>query len=545
MPPEDTYTRRICAVLLADVSGFSALMGEDDERTARAVERLRTIAVGIVTEMQGRAEPVAGDALFATFDSVVAAVDAALQIQRQVAAEDFGGRRLRTRIGVHFGDLLLREGSAFGDAINIAARLQTLARPGTICISDGVHRHVRKKFDEPFEDLGQQRLKNISDPVHAYLIVPRDTAAEGRAARPRPAWQWVVAAALVAALGVASAMLVQRSRAPSAPSTAVRVEPAEPAAGEPQVAPAAAAAEDQHIALGVMLFKPLGGEDGNAWMREALRDGLNAQLSELSQVKVYSKEFLDFLVTRQGLSEIEAATKLGIKKMVSGSFVVVGGTLRIETHVVDVVSGRLDSSYSTVGKEAHFLDLQNQMVMGIISRLNLPMTAEEQKTLVARKDTNVEALRLLLEAEGGAPAAGGAPSAPGPTSALLRRLALLAPAPAHAEGTPSDVQAEILALLEQYRRATEAREAQALAAVYVTFPPEQQAAQQRYFDNVRDLKVVIDNVDVAVVGDEAVVSYTRTDDFADAHTGRPMHVSVRLTKILRRHEGGWRIAPGK
>ena len=100
-------------------------------------------------------------------------------------------------------------------------------------------------------------------------------------------------------------------------------------------------------------------------------------------------------------------------------------------------------------------------------------------------------------------------------------------------------------MLEQYRRATESRELQALAAVYVDFPPEQQAAQQRYFENVRDLKVTIDNVDIAVVGDEAVVSYTRTDDFADARTGRPMHVSVRLTKVLRRTDGTWKLAAGK
>jgi ketosteroid isomerase-like protein len=81
--------------------------------------------------------------------------------------------------------------------------------------------------------------------------------------------------------------------------------------------------------------------------------------------------------------------------------------------------------------------------------------------------------------------------------------------------------------------------------VYDEFSPDQQAAQQRYFENIRDLKVAIDHVDVAVVGDEAVASYTRTDDFVDARTGRPMHVTVRLTKILRRSDGTWKLAGGK
>jgi adenylate cyclase len=93
---------------------------------------------------------------------VVAAVAAALAIQQRIAATTFAGLALRIRIGVHYGDVLLRDGSAFGDAINIAARLQTLAKPGAICMSDGVYRQVRNKFDEKFTDLGFQKLKNIS-----------------------------------------------------------------------------------------------------------------------------------------------------------------------------------------------------------------------------------------------------------------------------------------------------------------------------------------------------------------------------------------------
>src|SRR5512143_2919695 len=104
LDPDATFTRRVCAVLLADVSGFSTLMGEDDERTARAVHHLQTIAQGIVSDANGRAEPVAGDALFATFDSVVAAVQAAIAIQRSIANERFEGRQLQVRIGVHLGD---------------------------------------------------------------------------------------------------------------------------------------------------------------------------------------------------------------------------------------------------------------------------------------------------------------------------------------------------------------------------------------------------------------------------------------------------------
>ena len=188
------------------------------------------------------------------------------------------------------------------------------------------------------------------------------------------------------------------------------------------------------------------------------------------------------------------------------------------------------------------------MALGVISHLNLPVTDDERRTLLAEHpNANQEALKMLLEAESGA---GVRPAAPGqsgateaPRSALPRWLASLAVVRAGMCRRHGGAPAAIADALEHYRRATESREIPAVAAVYDEFSPEQQAAQQRYFENVRDLKVTIDHVDVAVVGDEAVASYTRTDDFVDARTGRPMHVAVRLTKILRQQPNGeWKMA---
>jgi adenylate cyclase len=543
--PGQEFTRRVCAVLLADVAGFSALMGADDERTARAVRGLQTLVQGIAAEHNGHAEGFAGDAIFASFDSVVAAVATALSIQRALASETFQGLQLKTRIGVHYGDVLLREGAAFGDAINVAARLQTLARPGTICISEGVYRQVRNKFDEKFVDLGRQRLRNISTPIHAYMLVLRE--AERRSTPPRVVIAWAFGAAVglaVVALALVGALRYwgTSGRPEIAPGTgthagAERAAQREPDAVEPTVA--------RKVTLGVMIFRDLASEEQNDWRREALRDGLNAQLSQLSQVKVYSKEFIDFLITRKGLSDVEAAEQLGISKMLSGSYLVVGGTLRIETHIVDVASGVLEASYTTTGREGDFLKVQNDLAFGVISHLNLPVTDAEKRTLLARQTTNVDALKMLLEAEGGAAAAPPAPPQSGqPHSAVFRWLANTLPVGASLARAADD-QNEILAVLEAYRHATESKDSELLAEVYTDFSPELQAAQQRYFENVRDLRVNIENVDVAVVGDEAVVSYTRTDDFLDARTGRPMHVAVRLTKSLRRVDGAWKMAAGK
>ena len=541
MQPDDTFARRVCAVLLADVTGYSALMGQDDERAARAIHQLHELLQTLVAECGGHAEPVAGDALLATFDSVVAAVTAALRIHERLAAEEFAGTRLQTRIGVHFGDVLLRGERAFGDAINIAARLQTLAAPGTVCISDGVYRHVRQKVSDRVVDLGMQRLKNISDPVHAYLIVPQGSSGRIRTPRPR-ALVWGGAVAATAVAGIVAAVVT--GSLPDRGTPSVGRTPA--VSPERKGILAVAARAPAPLALGVMRFQAHGDET-NDWQREALRDGLNAQLSQLSSVKVYSKEFIDFLTSRQGLSEVEAATKLGISKMLSGSLSRDGDTVRVETHVVDVATGVLESSYTTEGDGRRFMELQDRLTMAVITNLGVPIDDAERARLAARGEVDAETMKTFLEAEGLSSAPRGAPSSSTGTR-FVRWWALQFVRPAAAlaqEGAPpaaTDDEAAVRAVLEAYRQATEAREIDAVAAVFVEFPPEQEAAQRRYFENVRDLKVVLDCIDVAVVGDEAVASYTRTDDFTDARTGRPMHVSVHLTKLLRRHDGTWKLA---
>jgi ketosteroid isomerase-like protein len=223
--------------------------------------------------------------------------------------------------------------------------------------------------------------------------------------------------------------------------------------------------------------------------------------------------------------------------MLSGSVVEKEGVLQIETHVVDVTTGVMEASYTTSGKASDFVDLENKVALEIIARLDLPATDEEREQLMAQRNTNAEALRMLLEAEGGAKPVEPQSSAPAPVSFAT----LLSPAAAFAD----DTETAIRAVLERYRVVTEARQVDALPALFVDFSDQQRAAQTRYFEGVRDLKVEIGNVDIVVVGDEAVVSYTRTDDFTDAKTGRPMHVSVRLTKTLRLENGNWKLAGAK
>jgi class 3 adenylate cyclase/TolB-like protein/ketosteroid isomerase-like protein len=531
------FTRRVCAVLLADVTGFSALMGKDDEGTARVVRGVQALVRDCVARAGGEAEAIAGDSMLAIFDSVISAVEAAVAMQERIGAEDIEGKRIQVRIGVHLGDVLFQGSERFGDAINVAARLQALAEPGTICISEAVYRQVQSRFEGRCRDLGRQRLKNVGN-VHAYLLIPASLPA----GRHRFGNRSMAAAAVAVAVALVLVTILVAERRGQAPKETARGE-------EAAVAPPAEHEATEQVVLGVMLFEPLGDDPGDAWMREALRDGLNAQLSRLSGIKVYSKEFLDFLMTRQGLTAIEAATRLGISKMLSGSFVVVGDRVRVETRVVDVASGVLEDSYTTEGPRKDFLALQDEVTLEALTRMELPITDRDRRMLAERRTTNVEALRLLLDAERAK--GGGAPVRPTPDDAASgprlsrwsKTFRILLPSACLA-ADESDERVRIRDLLDRYRHAMEAGEVEQVAAVHADFSAEQAAAQRRYLSGVRGLRVSIDDVDIAVVGDEAVVSFTRSDDFADVRTGRPMQVTVRLTKMLVKQDGEWKLAAG-
>jgi TolB-like protein/class 3 adenylate cyclase len=168
-PPK--VSRRLVAVFAADVEGYSRLMGADEVGTLQALTERRAILDGLIADHGGRIANTAGDSVLAEFGSAVDAVQCAVEAQTALGESNAAippDQRVSFRIGVHIGDVMVRAGDLFGDGVNIAARLQTLAKPGTVCVSGATYDQVRKVLPMTFEDLGVQQVKNIQEPIRAY-----------------------------------------------------------------------------------------------------------------------------------------------------------------------------------------------------------------------------------------------------------------------------------------------------------------------------------------------------------------------------------------
>jgi adenylate cyclase len=167
-------TRRLAAILAADVAGYSRLMGVDEAGTARALREHQAAANPLVAEHGGRIVKTTGDGVLIEFGSVIGAVECAVALQQLTTERNAGiagERRMEWRIGIHLGDVLVEGDDILGDGVNIAARLEGIAEPGGICISDDAFRQVRGKIEAEFADLGEQSLKNIARPLRVYRAV--------------------------------------------------------------------------------------------------------------------------------------------------------------------------------------------------------------------------------------------------------------------------------------------------------------------------------------------------------------------------------------
>ena len=229
--------RRLTTILAADIAGYSRMMADDEESTLRTLKAHRTVVDGLIARHEGRIFNTAGDSVVAEFGSAVEAVRCAITIQDELRVRNAQldeKRRMNFRIGLNVGDVLVDGTNLYGDGVNVAARLESIAQPGGICISGSVFALVKNKLSYGFEDIGPQQVKNIPEPVSAFRLTPGEApvsaaarAAPARSTRSRTLAFAAGGIALTAAVAV-GVYLVMRPTSPVSP----------PAAAGPSAVPA-------------------------------------------------------------------------------------------------------------------------------------------------------------------------------------------------------------------------------------------------------------------------------------------------------------------
>ncbi|MFQ5467932.1 MAG: adenylate/guanylate cyclase domain-containing protein, partial [Kiloniellaceae bacterium] len=383
--------RRLAAILCADVVGYSRLMGADEAGTMTRLEGLKAeILDPLIAQHHGRVVKLMGDGFLVEFSSVVDALTCALSWQETVEARAIHTseeRALRFRIGVNLGDVMVKADDLYGEGINVAARLEGLAEPGSVLVSRTVFNHAKGKVAAAFEDLGEQELKNIAEPVRVF----RAARASGIAGTP------------------AAAMATSRSRRlPVIAAGAVLLVAAAGAAlwltkpWEPRVEPAAVA--DMAFPLpdkpsvAVLPFANLSDDRSQDYFADGMTEDLITDLSKISGLFVIARNS-SFVYKGRQVKVRQVAEDLGVRYVLEGSVRRIGDQVRINTQLVDATTGghvwaeRYDRQLDNI------FAVQDAILERVVQALELQLTDREQEDRdKGPKTASIEAYDLVLKA---------------------------------------------------------------------------------------------------------------------------------------------------
>jgi adenylate cyclase len=383
--------RKLAAILCADVHGYSRLMGQDEEATLRTLSDYRKIIDGLIASHRGRFVNSAGDSILAEFTSVVEAVTCAVEIQTALKAENQDlplARQMEFRIGVNSGDVIVEGDQIYGDGVNVAARLESLADPGGICISGTVYEQVRDRLALRYEDRGEQSVKNIARPVHVWRVVPDGTPTSARLAGKY--WRRGVLSLTGLAIAVGTFVLVQHlSLKP--PHTSGSVPPTEkPALSLPSIP-----------SIAVLPFTNLSGDPSQEYFSDGLSDYLITELSRLPAVFVIARNST-FFYKGKTVTVQQVGRELGVRTVLQGSVLRARGRVRINVQLADAENGANIWAQSFDEPVTDVFAVQDEVTRQLVTtlseffkivNLNVPLASRLSPT------DNLEAFDYLLRGE--------------------------------------------------------------------------------------------------------------------------------------------------
>jgi adenylate cyclase len=375
--------RKLAAIMAGDIVGYSRMMAEDESGTYNQLRAaLDEIVRPALERHGGRVFKNTGDGFLASFPSVNEALDAAIDIQNGFAA-----RSMQLRIGLNLGDVIEEDGDVFGDGVNIAARLEAMAQPGSIYVSAAVVRSADKNRTERFERIGRQQLKNLPEPVEVYAIRLQNAAA-AKAKRPpwrAPRWAAMTAAGVLAAVAAAGALTLDINWKTSI---------AEQLQGGEQRSDAAA---DTRPAVAVLPFDNMSGDPAQAYFSDGLTEDIITELARNRELSVIARNST-FALRDRATDIREIGDTLGVGYVVEGSARRSGDQLRVVAQLIDTNTGTHLWSKSYDREVSDVFAVQTDLTAQIVASLISYVRQAESDAAADRPTENLQAYDLVLRA---------------------------------------------------------------------------------------------------------------------------------------------------
>jgi len=386
---QDSFKRKLSAILSADVKEYSRLMSQDERGTIRTLTNYKEVMTILIRDYKGRVVDCPGDNLLAEFSSVVDAVNCAVEIQRDLAeknAELQSSRQMEFRIGINLGDIVEDKDCIYGDGVNIAARMEGLADGGGICISGTAYDQVVNKLGLEYEFLGEQQVKNIERPIRVYRVLSHPGAAAHRVVRAKTAaakkWKRVILAiAIISIVGVAVGTIWHIYFRPSVEPASV-AKMAYPLPDKPSIA--------------VLPFANMSDDPKQDYFADGLTEDLITDLSRMSNLFVIARNST-FVYKGKPFKIRQVAEELGVRYVLEGSVRKAGGQVRINTQLIDATTGHHLWADRYDGKLGEIFALQDKINQKIVAALALKLTAGEQEYVVRKETKNIEAYDAFLK----------------------------------------------------------------------------------------------------------------------------------------------------
>ena len=334
-----TAARRLAAILAADVVGYSRLMGEDEAGTAKIVRERREAATPIVRAFGGRLVKTMGDGVLLEFPSIVAAVECAILIQQMMAERNAAlpeAKRILYRVGVNLGDVLVEGDDILGDGVNVAARLEGICEPGGVCIAGSAYEHVGGRIEAEFAEIGDQNLKNIARPVHAYALSPKAIAAA-------------------------------RIEAPESIGAAPASPPPAPDRREPP-----------RLSLVVLPFANIGGDASQEYFVDGITENLTTDLSLIRGSFVIGRHTA-FTYKGKAVDLKQLGRELNVRYVLEGSVQRGGSRMRVNVQLIDAESGAHLWAERFEKPLADLFVLQDDIVARLANTLNAQLVVVEAR----------------------------------------------------------------------------------------------------------------------------------------------------------------------